>query len=144
MVVDFLCNRSGPREVVLSRPDAWQLLGFDAGALREDVIPGLVLTEDDEQTRNYLLSQGPPHRLLVTYRDAKDVLNQLPACEQERLAALSLRSSAESALEIAETGETNNDHRIGRGAIVPTSLHLMTRPSAFDQLTAMPTLVRRV
>ncbi|MFA1544583.1 hypothetical protein [Actinomadura monticuli] len=135
MAIEILSRRQAiPAELVLSRPDAWQLFGLDIGTLQEDRIPGLVLTDDHEQTRAYLARQTSSQRLLLAYGNEDEGLldgrGQTPAISISAYTEGTSRVSADGAATNA-TGPPQSDR-----------LPLLTRDGAFELLMAMPTLAR--
>lgn len=135
MAMEFLRRRRpGSAELVLSRPDAWRLFGMDVGTLREDRIPGLVLTDDCGQTRTFLARQTSSRRVLLAYGTEEDVPRG-----GGQTTVVSISTRAEGARQIStgvEVTGTIDQSLINR---LPT----LTRNDAFDLLMTLPTCARQ-
>lgn len=136
LVMEVLSTRPGTTtELVLSRPDAWRLLGIDLGNLLEDRVPGLVLTEALEQTRAYLTRQAGPCRILVTY-DGEAEFREFP--NQAQLAVISLSPPTGSMVGAQGVEAAAN-------VVAPSGIDRLTplsKDGAFNQLMSMPTIAR--
>jgi hypothetical protein len=124
-----------PAELVLSRPDAWQLFGMDIGTLQEDRIPGLVLTDDREQTRTVLARQTSSRRVLLTCADEGE---DLPG-GQTQIPVISISARTEGSTRVSADGAVTNT----TGPSPIQRLPLLTRGDAFNLLMSMPTHARR-
>ncbi|MEU8344785.1 hypothetical protein AB0C74_24050 [Spirillospora sp. NPDC048832] len=135
MAVELLRRRQAvPTELVLSRPDAWRLFGMDIGTLQEDRIPGLILTDDHEQTRVILARQTSSRRLLLTYGNEGEAL---PG-GRGHVPVLSISPRADGTTTISADGAVASTTELS-----PTDrLPLLTRGDAFDRLMSMPTCAR--
>ncbi|MEU8305955.1 hypothetical protein AB0C84_20580 [Actinomadura sp. NPDC048955] len=123
-------------ELVISRPDAWRLLGIDLGALQDDRVPGLVLTEGPEQTRAFLTRQAGPGWILVAYDGEAEGFREF--LNQGQLAVISLSSPGPTAgAHDAETTTANFVAPSGIDRLTPLS-----KEGAFKQLMSMPTIAR--
>ncbi|NEA29488.1 hypothetical protein [Actinomadura bangladeshensis] len=124
MAMEILNRRHhNPADLVLSRPDAWQLFGTDIGTLQEDRVPGLILTDDAAHTRALLGRQCLNQCIAITYADEAEELRELP--HQRQPAIVSLK---------APTGTTKPPP-----ANPPPRL---SRSDAFNELMSMPTIAR--
>ncbi|MEU4827065.1 hypothetical protein AB0H37_34775 [Actinomadura sp. NPDC023710] len=141
LAMDVLSSRAGTAsELVLSRPDAWRLLGIDIGTLQEDRIPGLVLTEDLEQTRAVLKRQTVARRVLITYdSDAEDVRISLSR-QQSQIAVISLLTQTETTMGVTHDSEVSVN---AVGLPGPARLATLSKDDAFVQLMSMPTVAQR-
>lgn len=127
-------RRAVPAELVLSRPDAWQLFGMDIGTLQDDRIPGLVLTDDHEQTRVILGRPASSRRLLLAYDNEGDALPS----GRGSIPVLSISTRTDGTTTISADGAvttTTDPFPIDR-------LPLLTRDDAFNRLISMPTRAR--
>jgi hypothetical protein len=134
MAVEILSRRQAvPTELVLSRPDAWRLFGMDIGTLHEDRIPGLILTDDHEQTRAILARQTSSRRLHLTYGNEGEAL---PG-GRGHIPVLSISPRKDGTTTISADGgvTTTTDP----SSAVP----LLSRGDAFNRLMSMPTCARR-
>ncbi len=77
-------------EVLISRPDAKKLFGLESNSLRDQQIPGLTLTESDDQTLAYLTRKIPTRRLLMTCEIPLSNLGRLLADQRGRVAGIYL------------------------------------------------------
>lgn len=124
-----------PAELVLSRPDAWQLFGMDIGTLQEDRIPGLVLTDDHEQTRAVLARQTSSRRVLLTCGDEGEDLSG----GQTQIPVISISTRTEGPTRVSADGAVTN-------ITAPSPIQrlpLLNRDDAFNLLMSMPTHARR-
>lgn len=122
-------------DLVLSRSDARKLFGLDIGALQEDQIPGLFLTDDREQTRALLARQTSSRRLLLAYSNEGEDLSG----GRGHVPVLSISPRTEGITQISADGEvTSSTDRSALGR-----LPQLTRGDAFNQLMSMPTRARR-
>lgn len=105
MAVEFLRRRHpDPAELVLSRPDAWRLLGMDIGTLQEDRIPGLILTDGCEQTRAFLARHASSKRLLFAYgTEGEDIPRS-----RDEVTVVSISTRAKGATKISVDGEVTS------------------------------------
>ncbi|NKZ03279.1 hypothetical protein [Actinomadura latina] len=132
----ILSSRQGvPAELVLNRPDAWRLFGMDIGTLREDRIPGLILTDDHEQTRAFLALQTSSRRLLVTYGNEGEGLSR----GRGYVLVVSISARNQGSTKISADGEVTRT----ADPSVTGRLPLLTRDEAFNRLMSMPTRARR-
>ncbi|WP_157430952.1 hypothetical protein [Actinomadura macra] len=138
--INILRRRQGDSaELVLSRPDARRLFGTDIGAFREDLVPGLLLTDDPEQTHALLARHTMTRRVLVTYdetEDFREVLNH----QQGQLAVVSLSPRAWAPTEILANGAITSSNDADSSSI--NHLPLLSKTDALNQLMSMPTLAR--
>ncbi|GAA1892363.1 hypothetical protein GCM10009736_70750 [Actinomadura bangladeshensis] len=135
MAMEFLRRRRpGSAELVLSRPDAWRLFGMDVGTLREDRIPGLVLTDDCEQTRVFLARQTSPRRLLLAYGTEEDVPR-----DGGQTTVVSISTRAEGPTKISAGVEVTSTLDPSLASRLPT----LTRNDAFNLLMTLPTCARQ-
>ncbi|GAA1837190.1 hypothetical protein [Actinomadura chokoriensis] len=136
IVVEILSRRQASQaELVLSRPDAWRLFGMDIGTLREDCIPGLLLTDDHEQTHATLARQSSFRRLLLIY-DSEGA--DLPG-GRVQIPLISISPRIQGATRVSADGAVTCTI-----APSPTDrLPLLTRHDAFNLLMSMPTRARR-
>lgn len=133
MIAEMLARRAGRTvEIVLTRQDAWNLLGIDLGTFREDQIPGLTLIDDVSQTENYLRTPAARRRLLINYSEPCALFDR----QSDELAAVNLTPDAESQVTILADGD---------GTVFAVEHPELQRPSGltrsevFAQLMAMPT-----
>ncbi|MVZ99040.1 hypothetical protein F8568_001285 [Actinomadura sp. LD22] len=130
-------------ELVLTRPDARRLLGIAAGDLQDERVPGLTLTDDDQEAYAHLRRLGLSRRLLVTYDDGDDHPHIQPR-HDERTAVLTVATSSHPSTQISANGDIRP-----RPPSSPTTSEphkrapLLSGPDALDQLMALPTLARR-
>ncbi|MFA1551783.1 hypothetical protein [Actinomadura chokoriensis] len=135
LAIEILSRRQAdPTELVLNRPDAWRLFGLDIGTLQEDRIPGLVLTDDAEQTRTLLARQTPSRRLLLAY----DNEGEDPPGGRDPIPVVSISTRTDGAARIPAVGEVANT--IGPSAT--DHLPSLTRDDAFNLIMSMPTRAR--
>ncbi|MFA1546132.1 hypothetical protein [Actinomadura chokoriensis] len=138
LAIEVLSRRPGTTtELVLSRPDAWRLLGIDVGTLQEDRVPGLVLTEGLEQTRAVLTRQAGSRRILITYDVEAEGFREF--LNRGQPAVISLSSSTETSIADEHDGEATGN------AVVATEIDRrapLSKDDAFTQLMAMPTIAR--
>ncbi|TDB95679.1 hypothetical protein [Actinomadura sp. 7K534] len=140
VALDALTDRKGrASELVIARPDAWRLFGIDIGTLQEERIPGLTLTEDAQQTRTYLGTQGPLPRILITCDDGSEAVRELQPRGQSQLTVLSLSPSTEASTEVSADGVFTPPKA---APSMPDRLPLLSRPDAFNRLMSMPTISR--
>ncbi len=136
IAMKILSSRQGvPAELVLNRPDAWRLFGMDIGTLREDRIPGLILTDDHEQTRAFLALQTSSRRLLVTYGNEGEGLSR----GRGYVLVVSISARNQGSTKISADGEVTRT----ADPSVTGRLPLLTRDEAFNRLMSMPTRARR-
>ncbi|MEV5831555.1 hypothetical protein AB0L25_38940 [Spirillospora sp. NPDC052242] len=133
MVVETLTRQPGNAiEVVLTRQSAWHLFGVDLGSFQDDEVPGLTLIEDVSKAQRYLRSPAVRRRLLINCGEAFD-----PHALPDELAIVNLSPDAESPVTISADGASS-------AAAADSSAHqrvpLLTRPDAFVELAAMPTV----
>jgi hypothetical protein len=139
LAMDILSRRQQKStELVLSRPDAWRLFGTDIGTLQEDRVPGLLLTDDPEQTHTVLARQTPTRRVLVTYDGETEDFRGLLNHQQGQLAVVSLSPWAWAPMKVSANGAVTRSNDAAPSAI--TQLPLLSRANAFNLLMSMPTL----
>ncbi|MBO2440254.1 hypothetical protein [Actinomadura nitritigenes] len=138
LVLDVLTHpREHAIQLVLARPDAWRLLGISANELQDERVPGLSLTDDDQQAYAHLRRPGFSRRLLITYD------GNTPVQQGEQCAAVSVATWTEPSVQISPDGVlvpcSSSDSTIpGKYTRAP----LLSRPDAAEKLRALPTLDR--
>ena len=131
--MEILSSRQAvPAVLVISRPDAWQLFGMDIGTLQEDQIPGLVLTDDHEQTHGLLARQTSSRRLLLAYGNEGE---DLPG-GRGQVPVVSISTRTQGTRQISADGAVTST----TDPSTPRRLPLLTRDDAFNRLID---LVRR-
>lgn len=141
LAMDILSRRRGDStDLVVSRSDAWRLFGTDIGTLQEDRVPGLLLTDDPEQTHTVLARQTPTRRVLVTYDGETEDFRGLINHQQGQLAVVSLSPGAWAPMKVSANGAVTRSNDAAPSAV--TQLPLLSRADAFNQLMSMPTLAR--
>jgi hypothetical protein len=130
---------TGLADVVLSRTDAWDLLGIDTGDLVEEHIPGLVLTDDILQAKAYLRTPGP-RRLFISCSGDLDMLQGILTRERGRVAAISLAPWSHATIEVTAGGQIKqmSDPELANAVTGP--LPTLTRPEAYAQLMTLPSV----
>jgi hypothetical protein len=140
LALDALTDRKGrASELVIARPDAWQLFGIDIGTLQEERIPGLTLTEDAQQARTYLGAQGPLPRILIVCDDGSEAVRELQPRGQSQLTVLALSPRADASTEVSADGVLT-PHKAAPP--MPSHLPPLSRPDAFNRLMSLPTISR--
>jgi hypothetical protein len=123
-------------EVVISRTDAWDLLGIDIGDLIEEHIPGLVVTDDFPESKTYLRTPGP-RRLFVSCSGGLDLLHDVLARERGHIAAISLSPWLYDTIEITADGQIIHMSDPDLANAVTGPLPTLTWPEAFTQLMTL-------
>jgi hypothetical protein len=134
LVLSILTDQAA--EIIITRSDAWDLLGVDAGDLIEDRIPGLVLVDDSSQARDYLETTGP-RRLYVT-RGGLDLVCDL--VDPGRIAVISLTPCNSDSAEVKEYGQVIRPSSPELDGAIPSLLPPASRQDAHGRLMALPTI----
>lgn len=130
-------------ELVLTRSDAWRLLGIAPDTLQDERVPGLTLSDDDQQAYAHLRRPGFSRRLLVTCDNGDDCpLGQ--SRQDERWGVLTVATSTNPSAQTSATGGITPRPPSGPTTSGPHERTLrLPRPDALEQLLALPTLARQ-
>ncbi|MFB4298484.1 hypothetical protein [Actinomadura sp. NTSP31] len=130
-------------ELVLTRPDAWRLLGIAPDDLQDERVPGLTLTDDDQQAYAHVRRHGFSRRLLITYDGRDDDHRHTPAQQTARSAVVTVATWTRPSAQISADGSVTPCSSSGSTIAEPhTRARLLSRPDAIERLLALPTLGR--
>ncbi|TDD59846.1 hypothetical protein [Actinomadura rubrisoli] len=127
-------------ELILTCSDAGRLFSIETDAFQEERIPGLTLAADAHQVRTHSLQQWPHQRLVIICGGESDDVYKLTAHQAGQLDAVSRSRAKDPAIEVSTAGTITIPRQGHVVEALLSTLPLLSRPEAAEQLTAMPTI----